>query len=195
MCRGKPCRTRTDDSHLFAIDVVWKIDILQEPPKSGQFFLSNTVAPRGVIEQLLDQSLGRPASRCRIELVGNESFQRSNRHRFVDIRPATRRLAGGTTDTTTNRGQRIGAPRDQVGVFIATFGDCTYITASIGMHGTSLLALDLPLPVVIRGYFNLIVVHHVAKHPTLIAAATIRDGKASIHFPVTAATSCCEANE
>ena len=88
------------------------------------------------------------------ETVGDKSLERSDGNRRIDIAAATRRLAGRATNPPADRSQRIRAPRDQISVFKAPFGNGTNIAAGVGVDRAGVLALDLPLPIVDVGNFD-----------------------------------------
>jgi len=96
----------------------------------------------------LDRPLG---VRFRVESLCHESLQRTDGHSLVDGTTTTRRFARSTAHASTNTCEWIRATGDKVRSLKVAFSDCAHVPPRVGMHRASVLAFDLPLPVLVVG--------------------------------------------
>ena len=79
--------------------------------------------------------------------LGDVPLQRSNGDGSVDRSTPACVLAGCGADAAADRGERVRGPGDEIGVFLAPFGDELDVASRVGGHWAARLALDLGLPV------------------------------------------------
>jgi hypothetical protein len=91
--------------------------------------------------------------------VGHKALQCSNRDRRIDILSAAGHFARRAANASADRGQRIRAAGDQVGVLETAFGNRADIAAGVGVDRAGILTLDLPLPIFGRGDLYMVALH------------------------------------
>src|SRR5262249_13201600 len=82
-------------------------------------------------------------------LIGYEPLECADGDWLVDRSSAAGSLARSTADPSTDRGQWIRPPRDEVCALVVTGSDGADIAAGVGMHRAGELALDLTAPILL----------------------------------------------
>ena len=142
VCRGETRGARADDGHL-ALMAARGFGPRRRTARQGRVTGIAIAFRHGVLAQLV---LRVGTNRLDAVLLGDETFQRANRHRCVDCAASACVLARRGTHTATDRGEGIRRTRDEIRVFIAALGDELNVATGVGADRTPALALDLGLP-------------------------------------------------